>query len=109
MTQLPVQSQTVDMSTGKATKTETVHFNIMPPPADCCQECGVKHDPAQPHNAQSLHYQYSFYAENGGRWPTWLDAMAHCSDDIRAAWTDELGRLGVDVAGGQIAPSKVKL
>ncbi|SFV31451.1 hypothetical protein SAMN05216456_1345 [Devosia crocina] len=104
MTQLPFKRQTVDMETGKVTATDTVSFNILPPPADTCQECGVKHDPAQPHNAQSLHYQYSFYAKNDGRWPTWIDAMAHCSEEVREHWTAELTRLGVDVAGGKIAP-----
>lgn len=28
---------------------------------------------------------YKFYFEHG-RWPTWADAMAHCSDEVKAAW-----------------------
>lgn len=104
MTQLPVQRETIDMATGKVIATDTAHFTILPPPADTCQECGVKHDPAQPHNAQSLHYQYSFYARNG-RWPTWVDAMEPCTEAVREAWTKELTARGVDVAGGQVNPS----
>ena len=42
-----------------------------------CPECAVKHDPEQPHNRDSLAYQYKFYDQHG-RWPTWSDAMAHC-------------------------------
>jgi hypothetical protein len=53
----------------------------------------VDHDPAQPHNAQSLYYQYSFYAAHN-HWPTWVDALAHCSDDVRAFWERELRKLG---------------
>ena len=101
---LPVQTETVDMQTGEVTKTETVNFNILPAPAGTCPECAIRHDPSQPHNAQSLFYQYSFYAKSGGRWPTWVDAMEHCSEAARAAWTDELVARGVDVAGGKLAP-----
>lgn len=105
MTQIPITRQTVDMVTGEVTATDSVLFNILPPPAGHCQECGTKHNPAQPHNAASLHYQYGFYAKNDGRWPTWIDAMAHCTDEVREAWTFQLKKAGVDVAGGAIRPS----
>jgi hypothetical protein len=29
-----------------------------------------------------------------GRYPTWADAMAHCSASVREAWTTELKRRG---------------
>ncbi len=58
-------------------------FSLIPPPPDVCQECAVDHEPEAPHNAQSMHYQYSFYADHN-RWPTWKDAIAHCSDEARA-------------------------
>ena len=51
-------------------------------PEGTCPECAVKHDPEQPHNQDSLTYQYKFYDQHG-RWPTWADAMAHCSDELK--------------------------
>ena len=40
-------------------------FMILPPDPGVCQECAVDHDPVQPHNRDSLYYQYSFYAKHG--------------------------------------------
>ena len=71
-------------------------FSLMPCAPDVCQECATDHEPEMPHNQQSLYYQYKFYAEHG-RWPTWADAMAHCSDKMKALWTAELTKLGVEV------------
>jgi hypothetical protein len=68
-------------------------FNLVGPEPGTCPECGVEHPPEQPHNQQSLFYQYKFYNDNG-RWPTWADAMAHCSEDIKAFWKKELAARG---------------
>lgn len=61
-----------------------------------CPMCAVKHDPDQPHNKDSLAYQYKFYDQNG-RWPTWKDAMAHCSNEVKELWRAELEKKGVNV------------
>lgn len=61
-----------------------------------CPECGAFHEQEQPHNRDSLRYQYTFYDAHG-RWPSWADAMSHCSDDVKAIWRHELERAGVDV------------
>lgn len=61
-----------------------------------CSQCGVIHEPDQPHNQQSLHYQYAFWAEYD-RWPTWIDAMAHCDDETRELWSVALRERGVDL------------
>jgi hypothetical protein len=66
---------------------------LLPPPKDKCPICATKHDPSWPHNAQSMYYQYRFYGIRG-RWPTWADAMAHCSDQMRADWKGELLKRG---------------
>jgi len=66
-------------------------------PTGTCPECAVKHDPTQPHDRQSLHYQYHFHGQHG-RWPTWADAMAHCSADVQKMWIDELAEHGIEVA-----------
>lgn len=65
-------------------------------PEGTCPMCAVAHDPALPHNRDSLAYQYKFYDENE-RWPTWSDAMAHCSEEVKEFWIEELKKRGVDV------------
>ncbi|NLV59170.1 MAG: hypothetical protein GXY67_10415 [Clostridiales bacterium] len=62
---------------------------ILPPAPDACPMCATQHDPDVPHNAQSLYYQMKFRQEHG-RFPTWDDAMAHCSEETRQRWQLEL-------------------
>jgi len=71
-------------------------FLLMPAKNGTCHECATAHAPEQPHNQQSLFYQYKFYADNG-RWPTWKDAMEHCSQDIKKFWTKELSQRGIKI------------
>jgi hypothetical protein len=68
-------------------------------PEGTCPDCATKHEPNWPHNQQSLFYQYKFYNEYG-RWPTWEDAMAHCDDEMKAFWSENLRKLGVDIPEG---------
>jgi hypothetical protein len=84
---------------------EAKPFMVLPPAADRCQVCATKHEAHLPHNAQSLYYQMTFNMQHG-RGPTWLDAMAHCSEELRKAWTAELKSKGVDVDAGKITPKK---
>lgn len=65
-------------------------------PEGSCKECAIEHDPEQPHNAQSLFYQYQFM-EKHGRWPTWKDALEHCPADVTKVWKDELEKRGVTI------------
>ena len=65
-------------------------------PDGTCPLCAVKHDPAQPHNRDSLAYQYKFYDEHG-RWPTWKDAMEHCDQVVKDFWIEQLSKRGVKV------------
>lgn len=62
-----------------------------------CSQCAVVHGPDEPHSQPSLAYQYSFFAEHD-RWPTWEDAMAHCSDELYERWREVLAEYGVIVA-----------
>jgi hypothetical protein len=78
---------------------------LLPPAADRCQVCASKHEPELPHNAQSLYYQTAFNMEHG-RAPNWLDAMANCTDEMKATWTAALIDRGVDVHGGGVNPVK---
>ncbi len=94
MKTIPIEKTTVDLTTGKNV-TEPARAGLMPPAADACQVCGHRpaHPTDQPHNAKSLYYQYAFYGEQG-RWPTWVDAIAHCPGDIRAKWEAALREQG---------------
>ncbi len=58
---------------------------IMPPAPGRCQVCAADHAPEAPHNRDSLYYQMSFYQKNG-RFPTWKDAMSHCTEPVKEAW-----------------------
>ena len=71
-------------------------FQLLPNKPGTCPECASEHDPEQPHNQRSLYYQYRFYDEHG-RWPTWADAMEHCSEPIRQHWPAELQKYGIEV------------
>lgn len=66
---------------------------LLPPPEGSCPICATGHDPRNPHNAQSLYYQYRFRGVRG-RWPTWADAMAHCAPELRSGWERELRKIG---------------
>ena len=63
-------------------------------PEGTCPLCASKHEEYLPHNQESITYQYKFYDQHG-RWPTWEDAMEHCSDQIKSVWTEELRKRGV--------------
>ena len=68
---------------------------LLPPKPTACPICAVDpcHGPNEPHNQQSLYYQYRFMQAHG-RWPTWADAVAHCHPEVRAMWERELRKLG---------------
>lgn len=68
-------------------------MQLLPPKPGTCPICAVDHPADQPHNQQSLYYQYRFYGVRG-RWPTWADAIAHCNDATRKHWEAELRRMG---------------
>lgn len=74
------------------------HVTILPPRKGVCQVCAAEHDPAMPHNRDSLYYQMRFQQVHG-RFPTWGDAMAHCSEHVRAVWIGLLAEHGVNVDG----------
>jgi len=65
-------------------------------PPGVCPMCAGTHEPHEPHDQQSLAYQYKFY-DLHGRWPTWADAMAHCPDGLKASWAEALKSLGISV------------
>lgn len=83
------ESFDVDMETGEAVPVEGGGAWLLPGPPGSCEWCHVHHDPRHAHDLNSLPYQMRFNAVHG-RWPTWTDAMAHCSPELQAFWRREL-------------------
>jgi hypothetical protein len=77
-------------------------MSLLPPAADACQECAVKHGPDEPHDPQSLFWQTKRNLE-GLPPATWEDALAHCPPEVKEAWKrvlkDEYG-FGCSQCGG---------
>ncbi len=71
-------------------------WQILPAAPEVCSQCAIDHEPQEPHNRDSLHYQYTFHGEHG-RWPSWADAMAHCSPQVKSMWRLALAERGVIV------------
>lgn len=66
---------------------------LLPAKQGTCPACAVKHTPDEPHDATSLFYQYHFYGLHG-RWPTWADAIAHCTSHVQRLWKEALEARG---------------
>lgn len=62
----------------------------------------MNHEPELPHNQQSLYYQYYFYADHN-RWPTWADAVAHCTEAMKSFWKEKLAEHWSEPEGQPIA------
>ena len=67
---------------------------LLPCAKNVCPACAVDHPPEHPHNMQSLYYQY-WFLQRFGRWPTWADAIAHCSEEGNVATRVLLNAVGV--------------
>lgn len=73
---------------------------LLPPAESRCCICATAHRDDDPHNAASLYYQYRFRA-NHGRWPTWADAIAHCTPRVRSSWKQALLSSWTEPPAGQ--------
>ena len=72
----------------------TSGVTVAAPGPDTCPVCATKHDRMEPHDRNSLYYQHRFHRTHK-RFPTWKDAMAHCSEKTQAAWREKLMAQGV--------------
>lgn len=66
---------------------------LLPPKPGVCSVCAVDHQDGEAHSAESVYYHYWFYAKHN-RWPTWADAIAHCTPQVRQLWQQELEQRG---------------
>ena len=64
------------------------------PQPGLCKTCATAHGAAEPHNHPSLYYHMAFYAAHG-RFPTWDDAMAHCTPEVQLVVTTCLREHGI--------------
>jgi hypothetical protein len=78
-------TRVIDARTGEVVEEKRNAMTLLPCKPGVCQECAVDHPFDMPHNQQSMYYQMQFHAKHG-RWPTWSDAMAHTSPEVRAKW-----------------------
>lgn len=79
--------EVVDTQTGEAVPVEGGGLRMLPGPPGSCEWCHVAHAPTEPHNRDSPPYQMKFHTLHK-RYPTWTDAMAHCTPEVR--WRGEL-------------------
>lgn len=70
----------------------------IPPKPELCAVCGATHDANVPHNKYSAYYRAQFYAKHK-RFPTWQDAMAHCSEEMKEDFTKVLQFMGLEEEG----------
>lgn len=71
-------------------------IKIRAPGPKLCPRCATAHAPGQPHDRDSLYYQNWFYKRNK-RFPTWTDAMAHCTEKVKAEYSALLSRRGIAI------------
>jgi hypothetical protein len=84
----------------KSTENGLESMAILPPGPGKCGICAGAHDPAQPHNKDSLYYRMKFRQQHG-RYPNWTDAMEHCAPEVKAWWRTELTRRGISMEEAQ--------
>lgn len=95
----------VDKKTGEQTQVGTMM--LMPARAGTCEHCAVIHPKEAPHDATSMFFKYKFYNENG-QWPTWSDAMSHCTEEVKQLWTQVLKSKGIDVDSDFCRPKRAE-
>ena len=71
-------------------------IKVVPPVPGSCKICATKHDPSEPHDRDSLYYQNQFYKKHK-RFPTWNDAMNHCSAAVQEEYIKRLAKRGIFV------------
>jgi hypothetical protein len=79
-------------------KRGTLH--LLPPKEGLCPECATAHAPEEPHN-RCLFYQMHFHGQHG-RFPTWEDAWAHCTDEVKEICREALRSMGYRPDGTRI-------
>lgn len=74
----------------------TEKVRITAPVPGSCPMCATFHGNDEPHDLGSLYYQNKFY-KIYRRFPTWADALWHCSASVKAEWKEKLKKSGIEV------------
>lgn len=74
-------------------------IKIRAPGPGNCPLCATDHAPGLPHDRDSLYYQNWFYKRNK-RFPTWDDAMAHCTAKVKDEYKAILSGRGITIEWG---------
>lgn len=74
-------------------------IKIKAPRPGACRICATVHDPGRPHDRDSLYYQ-NWFRKRHKRFPTWTDAMAHCTEAVKAEYTAVLAKRGITIEKG---------
>lgn len=69
-------------------------IKIIAPEPGACKICAALHNPDQPHERDSLYYQMRFF-QVYNRFPSWDDAMAHCSKAVQLQVKQDLIERGI--------------
>jgi hypothetical protein len=69
---------------------------LLPPAPHLCQKCAVEHESYEPHDQQSM-FWHVWFKKEFGRYPTWKDAMEHCSEEMKKIWIEALKKYGVEI------------
>lgn len=69
---------------------------IVAPGPKVCPICATRHIKNAPHDRDSLYYQNHF-RKTHKRFPTWEDAMEHCTEATKSAFRKELEKRGISV------------
>jgi hypothetical protein len=73
------------------------NYTFAPPKPGACAVCATVHDPAMPHDRNSLYYQMRFFQDHH-RLPTWGDTIADCSPFRKAYWKMIMKNKGVKIS-----------
>jgi hypothetical protein len=66
-------------------------IRVVPPMPGTCPVCAAKHRKDAPHDKNSVYFQNWFYHRHR-RFPTWEDAMEHCSEKTKASFREKIRR-----------------
>lgn len=69
-------------------------WQLLDPGEGCCPVCGDEHPPEYPHNPGHIYWQM-LRAVHHEPSPTWNEAMAHVSEEMRESWVGFLDGAGI--------------
>ena len=69
-------------------------IKVVPPFPGSCPICATVHKPEEPHDRDSIYYQNLFRRKHK-RFPTWTDAMSHCTETVKAEYAKRLAQRGI--------------